>query len=370
MVYNNLTTIIKSIRWTLWRCMRSRRLHRGASRSEQPATKNEALNKSLLKIDTSWGGSHGPKSSLKIDQTLTPRTGRREVWIEAEYALILTTVRLARDKVATLLKLEWAKTTEMSMMLWVVVLGRKRASWSHQTPITLNLSTRMTQGVSHLLESIKSTLQPLINSQIKSYKTISLSSISSKLLGKVDSLEQLKQALLLRTAVSNSTTKTTNWCWRKELLALRDHLGHSTLKSPLRSKLLIDSSRRKVKTIVAVLGLQPRNRHHKHHRSPQNSATISLYRSACLRSRVARGRAVQIARMSALQSLRRAKRPNSSARNFKHTSKMWSAFARSMMLLWKSKWRLAQITSNRSNSVWSRRQSKQSHASRNSSISH
>ena len=96
------------------------------------------------------------------------------------------------------------------MMLWVVVLGRKEASWSHQTPITLNLSTRMTQGVSHLLESIKSTLQPLINSQIKSYKTNSLSSISSKLLGKEDSLEQLRQALLLRTAVSNSTTKMKN----------------------------------------------------------------------------------------------------------------------------------------------------------------
>ena len=94
------------------------------------------------------------------------------------------------------------------MMLWVVALGRKGATWSHLAPVTLNLSSHMTPNANHLHENTRSTPQPLTNSQIRSCRTTSPNFIISKLLGKVDFLEQLKQASLLRTAVSKSVTTT------------------------------------------------------------------------------------------------------------------------------------------------------------------
>ena len=94
------------------------------------------------------------------------------------------------------------------MMLWVVALERKGATWSHLAPVTLNLSSHMTPNANHLHENTRSTPQPSTNSQIRSCRTTSPNFIISKLLGKVDFLEQLKQVSLLRTAVSKSVTTT------------------------------------------------------------------------------------------------------------------------------------------------------------------
>ena len=96
------------------------------------------------------------------------------------------------------------------MILWVVALGRKGTSWIHQVSLILNLSSHMAQEASQVHESTKLTLQPSINSQNRSCRPTSPIFISNKLLGKEDSLERQKQALLLKTAVSKSATTMKN----------------------------------------------------------------------------------------------------------------------------------------------------------------
>ena len=185
------------------------------------------------------------------------------------------------------------------MILWVVALGRKGTSWIHQVSLILNLSSLMAQEASHLHESTRLTLQPSINNQNRSCKPTSPNFISNKLLGREDSLERQKQALLLKTAVSKSATTMKNWCWRKEQMVYKVHLGHKTLKRPYRSQLLIDNSRRKFKIISLVWGLQLRNRHRRHLSNLRNSAPISLCRRVCPRNKAAQGRVAQTVRMSA-----------------------------------------------------------------------